>query len=238
MLFVVNFTGFAAAVEKIKENDHVGDKILPDHKSREEIIKEEQHSENGSHTKKPQLRKLNNISTTTTEAKLPLPEQSSSMVQKANTQKEPVHFEPIKINRLNNLFTSKELNSCIVASGNIRIFCAFIIAILVVISYVDYPLFGINLVRSQSVVASRPLYLLLLTDVTIVAAHLLYLKKLSGFEQSEEEKQVPQADEEADNWEGAFKVLERGLVVYQAIRGIFMDCSVYTVVVVCGLSLV
>lgn len=238
MIFEVNFTGFAAAVEKIKDtNNEHGDKTLPDLKTTEEVTKEDHHSENiGSH-KKPQLRKLSNISTA--EAKHPLPEQPSSIiVQKAGTHKEPVHLEPSK-NRLNNLFTSKELNSCIIASENIRIFCALVIAVLVVTSYVGYPLFGINSVRSKSVVASRPLYLLLLTDVTIVLAQLLYLKKQSGFEQAEEEKEMPQAeDEAADNWEGAFKVLERGLVVYQAIRGIFMDCSVYTVVVVCGLCLV
>jgi hypothetical protein len=43
--------------------------------------------------------------------------------------------------------------------------------------------------------------------------------------------------EDGDNWVGAVKLLERGLTVYQAVRGIFIDCSVYLVVVICALSL-
>ena len=89
--------------------------------------------------------------------------------------------------------------------------------------------------KSDSVVASRPLYILLLTDVTIVLVLLLF-EKLRGPEEAEEEEVAPPKDR--DNWAEAEKVLERGLVVYQATRAIFIDCSVYLVVVICGLSLV
>lgn len=112
-----------------------------------------------------------------------------------------------------------------------RIFCALIIAFLVVLSYVDYALFGVNLVKSESVVASRPLYIILLTDVTIVLARMILVRR----EDVEEERVVVPQD--GHNWVEAVKLLERGLVVYQAIRGVFMDFSVYVVVVICGLSL-
>ncbi len=49
-----------------------------------------------------------------------------------------------------------------------------------------------------------------------------------------EERKVPR--EENQNWDGAVKVLERGLVAYQSVRAVFIDCSIYMVVVICGLS--
>ena len=93
--------------------------------------------------------------------------------------------------------------------------------------------------RSESVVASRPLYILLLTDITIVFT-LLYLENrdVRGLEDEEEEVMPQVQDDHGHNWAQAVKFMERGLVIYQAIRGIFIDCSVYAVVVICGLSLV
>ncbi|XP_062023466.1 uncharacterized protein LOC133739690 [Rosa rugosa] len=140
--------------------------------------------------------------------------------------------QPQSQRRRTNFFSSKILNLCIVESENMRIVCSLIIALLVVLSYVDYALFGMNIVNSESVVASRPLYIILLTDVTVVMARLVYFR-----EADEEERMVSSSqDNEGHSWAGAVKLLERGLVVYQAIRGIFIDFSVYAVVVICGLS--
>ncbi|KAK4764972.1 hypothetical protein SAY86_026062 [Trapa natans] len=130
------------------------------------------------------------------------------------------------------LFSSKRLNSCILESERTRGCCAFILAVLVVLSYVSYPLFGSHVVKSGSVVASRPLYILLLADVTIVFARLLSMPR--NFEETAEERKVTR--EENQNWVEAVKVLERGLVAYQTVRAIFIDCSIYMVVVICGLS--
>ncbi|KAJ7962979.1 putative Transmembrane protein [Quillaja saponaria] len=133
------------------------------------------------------------------------------------------------------IFSSRKLNSCILSSENTRASCSLVVALLVVLSYVDYPLLGINIVNSESIVASRPLYIVLLTDITIVLAR-LYIEKAKEFEEAEEERSFP--NEDGHSWTGAVKVLERGLVVYQAIRGVFIDFSVYVVVVICGISLV
>ncbi|KAG6780478.1 hypothetical protein POTOM_013338 [Populus tomentosa] len=134
-----------------------------------------------------------------------------------------------------NFFSSKRINSCIIASQRSRVICSLIIASLVLISYIDYPLLGINIVSSESIIASRPLYMVLLTDVTIVLVRLFRERGNHGTEESERERMV--SKEDGDNWVGAVKLLERGLAVYQAIRGIFIDCSVYLVVVICALSL-
>lgn len=165
------------------------------------------------------------------EIQTPLDNVVKTIVQKTSTERDQL---PKPRRRQPRLFTSKRIHSCIVASENTRVICSLIIAFLVVFSYVDYPLFGRNIVNSKSVVASRPLYILLLTDVTIVFAR-VYLEKRRDFDEAEEERVALQ--EVGHNWEKAEKVLERGLVMYQAIRAIFIDCSVYAVVVICGLSL-
>lgn len=140
--------------------------------------------------------------------------------------------EPSPKPRRTRLFNSKQLHSCIIESENTRGFCAFIIAVLVVLSYVGYPLFGSRIVRTESIIVARPLYILLLTDITIIMARLL----LSAGKDMEEAEQRKVTQDYNRNWDGAVKLLERGLVVYQSVRGIFIDCSVYMVVVVCGLS--
>ncbi|KAF7134820.1 hypothetical protein RHSIM_Rhsim08G0221500 [Rhododendron simsii] len=127
---------------------------------------------------------------------------------------------------------AKEINSCIVGSEIIRVFCAVIIALLVVLSNINLPR---NIVKSRSTIASRPLYILLLTDVIIVVVRLLE-KQRSLEKTQEEEKHGMQGD--GQNWAGAFKILEIGLVFYQIVRALFIDCSFYMVVVICGLSLV
>lgn len=126
------------------------------------------------------------------------------------------------------LFSSRRLNYCIVASERIRSVCALGIALLVVFSF----MLGVNMVKSGSGIFSRPLYILVLTDITIVLAR-MYDDKQGDFEEAEEEKIV---QNDADNWTGAVKLMERGLVFYQTIRALFTDFSIYSVVVVSALS--
>ncbi|KAK3028330.1 hypothetical protein RJ639_037792 [Escallonia herrerae] len=130
-------------------------------------------------------------------------------------------------------FSLKEINSCIMASENTRAFCSVMIAVLAVLSHISLPR---TIVKSRSIIASRPLYVLLLTDVTIVIARLA-LEKRRGFEKADGEEQKD-AQEDAHNWAGAVKVLEMGLVLHQTIRAIFIDCSFYLAIVICGLSLI
>lgn len=142
-------------------------------------------------------------------------------ISKGPTQK-PIRNEAAR------LFSSRRLNYCIVASERIRSICAFVIALLVVLSF----MLGLNMVHSGSGIFSRPLYILVLTDITIVLAR-IYADKQGDFEEAEEEKAV---QNDADNWTGAVKLMERGLVLYQTIRALFIDFSIYSVVVVSALS--
>ncbi|KAM7254652.1 hypothetical protein ACFE04_004032 [Oxalis oulophora] len=151
-----------------------------------------------------------------------------------NKTSDDKHSIPKPRSRQPRFFTSKRLNSCIIASEDKRNFCALVIALLVVLSYVDVALFGVNLVQSESILASRPLYIILVTDATIVLA--LMYRQAQSPDESEDEK--GQQNKDGQQLDRAIRLMERGLVVYQVIRGLFIDFSVYSVIVICGLSLV
>ncbi|KAI4381931.1 hypothetical protein MLD38_007948 [Melastoma candidum] len=126
-------------------------------------------------------------------------------------------------------FSSKRLNQCILESEIMRALSALAIAFVVVFSNVSG--------KSGGFVSSRPLYLLFLTDATIVGVrmHFHLQRSLAEVTEEEEDGKLPQDD--SQNWDGAVKLLERGLVAYQMVRGVFIDCSVYMVIVMCGLCL-
>lgn len=230
LVFLSNFPDFVASPEG---TDDASDATLLKQESVDEISRE-----NKPDIGSPEEPKLSKCGTSIEAIQSPLDESVKTqqlgapvVQQRASIDEEP-HLKQWR--HQFRLFTSRRIHSCIVASENTRVISALIIALLVVLSHVDQRLFGRNIVKSKSVVASRPLYMLLLTDVTIVLAR-LYLEKRSEFDEPQKETVAPHGDRR--NWEKAEKVLERGLVVYQTIRAIFIDCSVYAVVVICGLSL-
>lgn len=130
-------------------------------------------------------------------------------------------------------FTSSQINSAIAASGKMRLLCSVTVALLVLLSHLGFPLPGTYIIKS--VISFRPLYLLLLTNVTIVLAHLLSGKQ-RRFERA------ARVDNEATRLDGygwAEQVswgLEKGLVMQKAFDAMFMDCSIYVTIVICGLS--
>lgn len=136
-----------------------------------------------------------------------------------------------------NLFSSKRINSCIISSEKARSLCALIIALWVVLSYRDDPSNGRNLVNSGSVLASRPLYIVLLTDVAIVLGQTYLGSRGESSEEADNNERVASSEDE-ENWRQAIKLMERGLVVYQSIRAVFIDFSIYTVVLIFGLFVV
>ncbi|KAA0065021.1 uncharacterized protein E6C27_scaffold82G003460 [Cucumis melo var. makuwa] len=93
---------------------------------------------------------------------------------------------------------------------------------------------------SQSVVrflfGFRPLYLVLLTNATIVLGRLLSTKQ-KGFRVSDRRDSQVNPPEGQSSVEQIGKVLEASLVAQKAMGAILMDCSVFAVIVVSGLSL-
>lgn len=130
------------------------------------------------------------------------------------------------------LFTTSQIASAISASEGSRIVYSVAIALLVVLSYMGFPLLGSDIIRR--ILFWRPLYLVLLTDVTVVIA-LLLLEKRRGLKRSNNEPSLGNGL----GWaEQAGTALEIGLVSYKVVGAIFMDFSVYAVFVTCGVSLV
>lgn len=139
---------------------------------------------------------------------------------------------PRKHDSFLHLFSLRDVNSCILISENKRVICSVMISLLVVLSYAHLPL---SIARSNSFVASRPLYILLLTDFTIVIARIVRKEVVPDEERAKDGERVKDF---GHNWDGALTILEYGLVLYQTIRAIFIDCSFYLVIVICGLSLI
>ncbi|KAL9666519.1 hypothetical protein QQ045_000853 [Rhodiola kirilowii] len=160
----------------------------------------------------------------------------SSIIRNPVNDQEIYPTQPNSRNVAAATFSARKISSCIIASEPTRSICSLTIALLVVFSYIDKPVLGWNLVKSESIVASRPLYILLLTDLSIIFAR-LHLERRKIIEYADEE-QTTSTSREGQTWAGAVKVLENGLVVYQTIRAVFIDFSIYTVVVVLGLSFV
>lgn len=141
-------------------------------------------------------------------------------------------FPKFVCNQLSSYFTPKDINSCVISSENTRLFCSIMMAILVVIAYANLPQ---HVVRSKSITASRPLYVLLVTDFIIVILQQCFTKQNA----TKVEVEKPESrQEDGSNWDEAVRVLEWGLVLYQTVRAIFIDCSFFTVIVVCGFSLI
>ncbi|KAI9110284.1 hypothetical protein K1719_018726 [Acacia pycnantha] len=132
--------------------------------------------------------------------------------------------KPVSFN--STFFSSREINSSVIASETFRGSCALIVAVLVVLCYMV----------SEKIATIRPLFIVLLNSVTIVLAR-VYMEKIRASEEEEGgEKVEANNNERGHDWHGV-KILKRGLVAYQLIMGIFSDCSIYAVIVISCVSL-
>ncbi|XP_058106145.1 uncharacterized protein LOC131249406 [Magnolia sinica] len=134
------------------------------------------------------------------------------------------HVQPLPAFR--RIFTARQITSSISASENIRLLCAAVIALWAVIWYRSY---------DSGATASRPLYLLSLTDVTVVIGLLL---AGHGGAHARAEVGPRNSGQDADDWaEKAGRALELGLVLQKAVTAFLMDFSVYAVLLISGFSL-
>ncbi|CAI0474593.1 unnamed protein product [Linum tenue] len=153
----------------------------------------------------------------------------SSKPQTATTTIGPSSKIPSK-RKQTTFFSSRRLNACIIASEVPRAKCSFVISILVLFFHFARSLIGIE----DDAQGYRPIYLMALTSVMIVMLRMIHGKG-TVIEDAQEEKSGDNAEDKS--WRDAFMVLERGLTAYQAIEGLFINCSIYLIVVISGLSL-
>ncbi|KAL7164392.1 hypothetical protein ACSBR2_040328 [Camellia fascicularis] len=160
-----------------------------------------------------------------------LPTVEDSLIPPSN----PEHkLEPL-VHHRGKIFTPKQISSAIAASESTRIYCSLAAAILVVLSYIGFPILGSRIMKS--IMFFKPLYLVLLTNISIVLARLL-LGKQRRFERIEQEaNNVPSIGDSFGFAEQLGKALESGLVLQNIMGAVFVDCSIYAIVVICGLSM-
>lgn len=159
----------------------------------------------------------------------PTPPEYSPREDSISQQQQPLAEEEVP----ERFMVPSDVSSAINASRVTRLCCSVIVALLVVASYLGFSLI-------KSVISFRPLYLVLLTNSTVVVARLFVSGKQIGFGRSRR-RQNNDADSSSSSseWDAQLaKTLEIGLVVQSVLDAVFMDCAVYAIVLICGLSLV
>lgn len=133
-------------------------------------------------------------------------------------------FSKLKSN-YHNIFAPNKISSAIVASESIRLNFSLVAAILVLVSY--------NSHFFKMVIFFRPLLLLMLTNISIVIARLLAEETGSHSNQKASANGIPGAG----MVDQIGKALELGLLLQNIVGAVFMDCSIYSITVICGLSI-
>lgn len=220
LFFDCLFILFSIAVATAHDKDDAADIVLP----KSEINNEAASSFLDTHSNvKPSISSSVQAS--------PNPVASSSVQTSSNPV---VRDEPCSAPQPNNrrsIFTSDQIISSISASENIRLICSAIIAFLVILSYRTN-----HLDRSiiRIILSYKPIYLVLVTDATIVLGLLMANKGGSNKAEAEAKKRAANTDDWADN---VGKALEVVMVLQKAMSAIFMDFSVCAVLLICGLAL-
>ncbi|KAH0453487.1 hypothetical protein IEQ34_017811 [Dendrobium chrysotoxum] len=125
--------------------------------------------------------------------------------------------------------TLRNISHSILATENIRLLFTIVMAILVVSSYNGFMIGGRLL---SNIISFRPLFLLLLTDVTIILGW-AFLNQGIG--------QKPEIDArnallEDEGWPNdVAKILEVGQVLHKVLGAAFMDCSICAIIMICGI---
>lgn len=151
-----------------------------------------------------------------------------SLNSTSNVGRQSENSEPV-IHRHYNSISPKQISVAVAASEMIRIYSSIAAAILVFLSYIGFPILGSYIIKN--IILSRPLWLLLVTNISIVLVPLLLDNKRLVNSSAEASGASPLGEFQFG------KALEIGLMLQQCFGGLFMDCSVYSVVVVCLLSL-
>ncbi|KAF4379369.1 hypothetical protein CsatB_001736 [Cannabis sativa] len=125
-------------------------------------------------------------------------------------------------------FTPNQITSALAATELTRLFCSIALALFVVLSYFGFPILGSKFIKSI-IISFRPLYLVLLTNATVVLAQLLQIQG------TRRENNTPSADVN-DLATQLGNTLEIGLMIKKGADTVFMTCAVYAVIVVCGVS--
>ncbi|CAF2241272.1 unnamed protein product [Brassica napus] len=125
-----------------------------------------------------------------------------------------------------NTITPKHVGAAVDASEYARMFSSLVIALLVVLSHLGFSSLG------SSIVSFRPVFLLLLTDATIVLGRVLLSHHGDPPSASRRETSVMNGQGIADQVGNA---LEMVMMMKKIMNAVSMDFSLYAVFLICGL---
>ncbi|CAL9185607.1 unnamed protein product [Musa hybrid cultivar] len=129
------------------------------------------------------------------------------------------------------LFSSKQVSRSVSTSENTRLLFAVTVALMVILSNHGYALGG-----AASIINFRPLFLVMLSDITIVLGLLMTTQarvekvKEKGSRTGKEEY-GPAANTNTDD------ALEAFLMFQKVARAVFMDCSICSAIMISGLCI-
>ncbi|XP_062024533.1 uncharacterized protein LOC133740601 [Rosa rugosa] len=170
-------------------------------------------------------------SDTNTEALRAIDTQVQQLLSSLTAQNAPPPPPPSSSeNQRRPLFTASGVSSAIAETERTRLLFSVAVAMLVVLVHLGFPLMGTsNIVKT--LLGFRPLYLVLLTNVTFVLARILGKQRVS------ERPGEIRTSAEGIEWVAQLgRAVEIGLVAQKVLDALFMDCAVYAIIVVCGLS--
>ncbi|KAI4379917.1 hypothetical protein MLD38_006154 [Melastoma candidum] len=131
-------------------------------------------------------------------------------------------------------FSPYELRSAVDHTASARLLCSVLVAVLVILSYIGFPLIGGKVIRS--VLMFRPLYLVLLTNITLIVARMI-LTQQSEIVRSVNGEGKSHLGTGSDWVNQIGNNLELGFLLMKMMDAVIMECSVYSAIVVCGLRL-
>lgn len=126
-----------------------------------------------------------------------------------------------------NTITPKQIGAAIDASEYGRMFSSLLIALLVLLSHLGFSSLG-------SIVSFRPVFLLLLTDATIVLGRVL-LTHHHGEPSSASRRENSVMNGQQGIAEQVGNALEMVLTMKKIMNAVSMDFSLYAVFLICGL---
>ncbi|GJU84351.1 hypothetical protein Tco_1291897 [Tanacetum coccineum] len=130
------------------------------------------------------------------------------------------------------IVSPNQLRPAILASQDTRRKCSFFAGIVALLSHMGFPILGSYIIRS--IILSRPLLLLLLINITITIGPLL-LDALKFIQQ--DATFGVSTSEEVDLPDRLGSPFEWGILLKTGLSAFFMDSCIYSVVVVCGISI-
>ncbi|URD83858.1 hypothetical protein MUK42_19106 [Musa troglodytarum] len=126
------------------------------------------------------------------------------------------------------MFSSKQVSHSVAASENIRLIGAVVIALLVILSNHGYAFSGAVM---GSILNFRPLFLVMLTDVTVVLGLLITNR---GTDAQENER--ARMGKQEHGWPSNIgDTLEVWWMLRTVSSAVFMDCSICAVIMIAGL---